>query len=507
MEKEKERIIELSLIAVLFLSVFFINLPMASIEFLQPDGCGYLDMGRNLFTGKGAVISYNINQYWSGKYYPFLPYMQPLYGIIAGGIWLLFGLSAVSGFNILLMALSCVLLYKILRMHTDKYSSFLISIFVGFSTTLLFVAIAPLTEQLNLFILILTIFVYLRYDDRKFLVGLLLALNCLVRASSLYIVFWFMVSIVVISGFSKEKLKGCLKVAAGFLAAFLSYEIFCYIRYGVFYPEYLLPAKIYRSAAMYPGAFYQDKMPTLNMPALKVGADIVFTNIGKNIVGFIENFQNLKFVLLLIPPYVIFNIIKKRNPLSIIFFFQGLGIIVGYTLSHTWDPVYEFARFSVIPFTMLASLGFLAIRDIFSNMLPERIERRFPVVFFIIISIFFYFHIIEYKGFRNFYLNIYPQKFQDYTIDRDMMYEWIKKNTGKEDLIATTFLRDAVFLDRPVVSVPRENWLSRKNVEDFIRIYKPKYVLTKDKELIVMLDSLGFKLKNKSKYMILLGEE
>lgn len=503
--------IDFLLISVLFLIIFLTNLPLANTELMQPDGSGYLDMGRNLFSSKGAVISYNLNQYWPGKYYPFLPYIQPLYGIIAGLIWLLFGLKAVIGFNILLLAINCVLLYKIIKLYSDSVTSFLIALFIGFSKDIIFPAIAPLTEHLHLFFLLLSIFIYLRYKNTHFLVGILLAISCLVRASSFYNVLAFVIAIVILKGFSKAALKEYFKLTFGFLIIILSYEMFCYIKYGVFYPEYLVAAKIYRSAEIYSGAFYTDGIPVLNMPPLKLGMDVIIVNIRNNFLGFIEVFRHIKFVLFLAPLYFIFDLIKRRTPLLIIFFFQGACVLLGYTLSQTWSPIYEFSRFSVIPIITLGSIGFLSLKEIVSRFFSKTVEKRFPAIFIIIISIFLYFGIIflyfgikDYLLFRNHWRNIYPQEVMAYRENRDEVYEWIRTNTSKDALIASDFLADSFLFERPFISLPPGKALIAKNMNDFLKIYRPEYVLTSNKAVVNYLKNMGLKEKKRSGILILL---
>jgi hypothetical protein len=108
----------------LFLTICFASLPFSDEELLSPDASGYLDMGRNLFSGKGPVISYNLYQFWQGKYYPFLPYTHPIFPIVAWLILTWGGVRAVIDFNIVLLAVNCVMLYKIVRLYADYLSGF-----------------------------------------------------------------------------------------------------------------------------------------------------------------------------------------------------------------------------------------------------------------------------------------------------------------------------------------------------------------------------------------------
>jgi len=486
--------IDLLIIAALFLVIFLPNIPLAGMELLQPDGCGYLDMGRNLFSGKGAVISYNLNQYWPGKYYPFMPYMHPVYGIIAGLVYLLLGLKAVIGFNIFLHAVNCILLYIILRLYSDRITSLLIALFIGFSKSIIFPAIAPLTEPLHLIFLLSAIFIYLRFEKANFWVGVILALSCLVRVSSFYSVFAFAAAALVLKGFSKEALRDYGRLFLGFSMIFITYELFCYFRYGVFYPEYLGAAKVYKSAEVYTGAFYKDGIPVLNMPAIKLGMDIIGKNIRSNFTGFINSYGTVKYVMLLAPFCFVYNLKRRKSPLVVIFFFQGLFLLLGYTLFHSWSAVYEFDRFSVITIMTLGAVGFLSLKEIIDRSLFRIGARKAAisaVIFIAIFSFFFYFQIRSYMAFRNFMTEVFPRQEAAYRENRDEVYGWIRENTGSDDLIASHFLADAFLLERPFVSLPPGNALDEKNFSDFLNIYKPEYILTYNEDLAGYLKGKG----------------
>ena len=498
--------IDFLIISALFLVIFLPNLPLASVELMQPDGCGYLDMGRNLFSGKGAVISYNLNQYWPGKYHPFLPYMQPVYGVIAGLIWLLFGLKTVIGFNIALHAVNCVLLYLILRIFSDRTTSLLIALFMGFSKNLIFPAMAPLTEPLHLLFLLSAILIYLKYRNANFWVGAILALSCLVKASSFYSIFAFAVSVIILKGFSKESFRGLVRLAIGFLAVFLTYELFCYIKYGAFYPQYLAAAKTYKNAETFAGAFYRDNAPVLNMPSVRLGMNSIRANIHGNFTGFIKSFGAVKYAMLPAPLFFIYELIKKRSSLVIIFFVQGFCLLFGYTLLHSWSPIYEFDRFSVISLITLGSVGFLSLKEIINSAF-SRMEKRAVLsaaVFAVIFFAFFYFQVRSYLSFRSFAIEVFFQNKKAYRENRDGMYEWIRKNTETDALIASQYLADAFLFDRPFVSLPPGETLIEKNLIDFLDVYKPDHVLTYDNNLANYLKGKGFSLIKQQGTMILL---
>ncbi len=494
MTMKKLKYIDFISIAALFIAVFIPSIPLANIELLQPDSCGYLDMGRNLFSGRGAVISYDLNQYWPGRYHPFLPYMHPLYGILAGLVWILFGIKAVIGFNIMLHAANCVLLYLILSLYTDRITGFLIALFMGFSKSMVVPAISPLTEPLHLFVLLGAIFVYLKYDKTELWVGVMLALSCLVRVSGLYSVIAFLAAVLVLKGFSKEALRDHGRLILGLAVILIPYELFCYFRYGAFYPEYLQAAKVYKSAEIYAGAFYKNGIPVLNMPDLKLGMDVIGGNILGNLTGFIKSYGIVKYAMILDPFYFIYDLKKRRSPLVVIFFFQGLSLLLGYTLVHSWSAIYEFDRFSVITILTLGSIGFLSIKEIIDGYILSQGTRNAAAsaaIFAAAFSFFFYFQMKYYLDFRGFGLNIFPEQQAVYRENREEVYGWIRRNTAEGDLIASHFLADAFLFERPFVSLPPDNALNEKNFNDYLNIYKPEYVLTYNGDMAGYLEAIG----------------
>ena len=507
-DSRKSKYIELLLILSVFLITFFINIYFAKVERMSPDASVYLDVGRNLVSGKGIVSSQNLYQYWKSNYYPFLPYMQPIFPIIAGAIWTFFGLKAVLGFNIMLFALNCVLVYKILRFNNDYLISFLIVIFLGISKNLLWSAIYPWTEQLHLLFLLSIIFIYLRYPSKPFLIGLLMGFSILIRFAGVYNIFAFAIALFILEGFSKVAFKRYFKMALGFLLIFVSYETFCFFRYKTIYPAYIVAATNYGIAKFYAGAYYKDSFPVLNVPDLNLGKDVIFSQMKGHFLSFIKVFDNIKFFIFLTPLLFIFNLFKKRSALIIIFFLQGACLLILYPWTFRIGPEIEALRYSLIPYITLIPLGFLLIRDILTGLsLKKRIKKKFYVIFVLVLFGFFYFQVKNYLQFKEQMIAGYQDKYKAYLSYRDNIYEWIRDNTSKDDLIASEFLADPVFFNRPFVSMPVREALTTKNFADFMDVFKPDFVLTHNPTIVDFLKANGFVEKISSGPMVLLGRE
>ncbi len=493
-ESRKDALKDLSFIAAIFLVVAVSHLPLAKTELMSPDASGYLDMGKNLFSGKGAVISFNLYQYWPGKYYPSLPYMQPLYSVLAGLVWALFGLKAVIGLNIILLAVNCAVFYMVIRFNADPLTSLLLALFIGFSKNFVFTAIFPWTEQLHLLFLLTAIFIYLKWERSAVAIGMLFGLSYLVRVAGSYNIVAFGMALVALKGFSKAAVKEYIKMTTGFLLIFVPYELFCYLKYKAFYAEYLTAARIYRAAEVFPGAFYKKGVPVLNMPAFKIDAKTLSLNAYVHFMDYVAAFRHIKFALVLVPVYVIYDLLKRKGALYVIFFFQGAGVMFFYIASLAWLPEIESVRYSLIPIMMLGSAGFLYAREILGTFFPEKLKKSFPALFLIVLACFVFVEIRDYLPFRSYYMNSYRKEYGGYRQARDEMYAWIKANTGRDDLIASHLLADPCLFERPVVSLPSGKAVNDKNVKDFLGIYAPAYVLTMEanKGFIDFLMNIGF---------------
>jgi hypothetical protein len=261
---------------------------------------------------------------------------------------------------------------------------------MGFSPLVVLPAIFPWTEQLHLFLLLLTIFICLRNKEVGLLIGALLAVICIVRMAAVYNALAFAIALVILRGFSKRAVKEYGKASVAFLAFLSLYELLCFCKYGALYPQYFAASKTYRMAEIYPGAFYRNALPVLNMEHL---------------------------VLLLF-----------------------------------------------------------------------RIEIK------------------NYLVFRNYYLHIHPRRYMGYRRDRDEMYEWIRENSGRDDLIASNFLADAFLLKRPFVSLPPSKAVTPENIVDFLKIYEPRYVLTIDQGLVNILKDTGYTEKKRKGRMVIFGK-
>lgn len=498
----RNRMENIIFVSILLASVFLINLPFANLELLTADASRYLDMGRNLMTGRGAVTSYNLYQLWPGKYYPFLPYMQPIYPILAGAIFVIFGLKAVIGANILLAAINSVLLYHIMRLYFRNVVSFSVAFFVGFSFPVVYTAISPWTEQLHLFFLLLAVYIYLKKPRSNYTVGIIVGLSCLVRAAGLYNAAAFLLTFIILGCFRSETRSRHFKIIAGFLIVFCSYEAFCYLRYGYFYPQYLYASKVWSLSQRFPGAYYQNSLPVLSQTRHVIPFLAGLKNIGSHLF---ELSFTRKSILVFLPFILLYRRLSPRvRPLYAVFFLQGLCSLLGYAISFYWFPEIEALRLSLIPFFMFGSLGVLSAIEVFRGGLLRlnRVVLLSLVCIVVCFSSFMYFK--DLILLREYYLRRYVIVNFFYRECIQDMHNEIRENTPPDALVATNFMQDALYFQRPVVSLPLGTALTEKNLEDYLAIFDPDYIVTNGEPLIEAFKKFGFRETRRKGYIVML---
>jgi len=463
-------------ILALTLVLYFVHLGFARDERLSPDAAGYLDMGRNLFSGRGAVSTYNLYQYWPGIEHPMLPYMQPLYPVLCGLLWGLGGLSTVTAFNILLFALNCGLVYRLAAPLLGRPTAAMVGLLVGFSPTMLFSAIHPWTEELHLTTLLGAVLLYLRPGFPRFAVGVLLAIGCLVRFAGLYNAAGLLAAGFFVHGLSRRAWREAAWIAAGFLAVAVPYEVFCLLRYGSLYPEYPAAATRYTLAVSDGGAVYRDSLPVLNVArAAAPAAGVLVARFGSHAAGLVDAFGAAAplGVAALFAPWL--RTTARRDPALVTLLCLGVISIVAYSASLAWLPGIEGARYSVVPFMTLVPAGIAATRAAAARWL-HRPSRVFWVGSLAPIALTLLALIPAYRAFVHEYQVRYPASLVEYRAERDEVCAWIREHAAKDALVASEFLKDPIFFERPFVSLPSGAALDSLGLSRFLAMYRPDYV-------------------------------
>ena len=480
------------------------NLPFAAKQFLSPDASLYLDATRNVASGRGAIVSFNQYQFWRGASHPLWAYTQPFFPLLAAVPFKLGGVRGVITFNIFLFAVNCGLVYLITRRAAGALAGFAAAMIAGFSYNAMYTAIYPWTEQLFLTIILGVFYIYAGMGEgapdffscgkRYFWMGVLLGLSCLARAMGFYAGFIFFTAVLLIGGWAGNKRYGFFLLFGGFLAVTAGYEIFCLIKYHTFYPEYIRASLNYNNARHFPGAFYTAGNYALYAPP----APAAFLAKPADFLNCLKVLSVLfgPFLILLLIPLVCFakgawryagRLVKLifcyglLNFLMIIFFMEDMGL--------------ELMRLLLVPFITMIVGGVILIAR----------EKRFLRIAFIpVVACCLIMAAASYFSFRYYMLGGYSDEIKARRTAQEPLYRWIEKNTRQGDVIAAQFIDEAFWLNRPVVALPLGAMVNEKNIRDFIRIYKPRYVLAQDERVIAFCRQAGFSDEIKSAGLLLL---
>lgn len=473
----------INIILILFVCIIF-KIFLAFYSNDTADACGYLDITRNIISGKGIVTSYNLYQYWPGNiYYPALPYMQFLFSIIITPVYYIFRtIESVSVFNVFIAGLNSVLLYIFLSRYYRKNLAFWAAFLVGIAPQMQFTSIFPWTEQMHICFLIAGLMMAISgiekgSNSRLFSSGVMMCLGYFVRVANLYAVAAFLISF----WFLRKNYKGMLNKAAiftaGFMAVLIPFQAFCLIKYKVFYPEYPSISVVYRLSKLIPGAYYSHIKPVLRIlplnPTYKIHLFL------KYFMPHITDFLiNLGLIVFFVIPLAIW-VFRRRRIVEVFLFTLSITTIIFYVLTFYWLPVVEIFRYSLIPVISLLPLVLIMAWEVKTIFKKEYLNRLFGNwVFILIVSILAFVYTkeaVEWNIGRGSSNYIHKRKYF-YGLQHEVL-SWVDNNAGQEDLIATDLVQNTHFLGRPIVSLPIGMAMGTKNIADYLDIYKPRLIL------------------------------
>ncbi|MBF0521786.1 MAG: glycosyltransferase family 39 protein [Candidatus Omnitrophica bacterium] len=487
-------------ILLIFSLCFFSKILPASFGRITADACGYLDIMRNILSGHGPVISYNLYQKWSGNvFYPALPYMQPLFSIVIIPIFYIFkSIAAINIFNVILSAANSVILYGLLHKRFNPSLAFWSAILVGISPSMIHTSVFPWTEQLHLFLLLISLLFLLsgletESGKKMFIAGAISSINCLTRFANLYVIFSILLALLFIHHLVKNINKRSLFLFfLGLVLPLFLYELFCVLRYHEFYPAYSRAAYTFNLAERFPGAYYKTAgTPILNMPERNTldQLSLLIHNVPHHIEDFLDQLGGMSF--LIIP--IIFYIFYQTNPVEIILLMLLAGNIFGYSLNFYFLSKIEILRYSLIPYVAIIPLVLILTQGI-GKILKERFKFIHPkTIFFISVTILLTIYMKDvFHGNIYFYDKKFVLQQEDYKKQDLTAFHFIEEHSTPTDLIATDHIQGIFPLNRPTVSLPPEKSVTLLNLKDYLQIYRPKFILTITDNYDEFLIKLGY---------------
>ena len=202
--------------------------------FTTADSNLYIDAGKRLIIEKQAVLCFDIYQSTPDKCMPSLPYIPPLWPIIAGLLFFIGGLKAVSIFNIIIVISSAILLFKIARRILPTIWA-LASVILAYTTMpILLISTYPWTESLSLLLLNLLIYVLIALypDIPKKNICIAAIINGLIFLTRPQ---YF--SPATLIGIILSDKQNRIKFVISSLILPITYELFCITKYRQIYPQ------------------------------------------------------------------------------------------------------------------------------------------------------------------------------------------------------------------------------------------------------------------------------
>ncbi len=435
----------------------------------------YLDIAKNIVSGRGFIVSFNAYEYWPGGIHPALPFVGVVFPVVLAGLsFFLHSVQALTVFNFLPAYVNFLLIYLIAqKLYRDRtvslWAVFLTAAMVATEVTVLRI----LTEQLSLLVTLVALYIFLRDDAFSRLklsgVGLLLGFGALLRPSTIYYPLVFSLALLVSRQTPAVRRKNIFFFLFWSFILPVLYEALIYAKFNTFFPQYPSAYKNYYLATYSTGGYFLPQAPAVRPFLTNAFSSYVLNNMFH--MGFIL-FAVLR-VLIVFSFFRLLRVFKERPLGELIFLglivFQILGILFFYP--YLKINQFELVRFLLLPLIGLILFGIKEFKAFTERFFPNTKSFLFSSILLILL-------------FSNIYqtsktLEIYWQEDKAGKVkDLKAAADWVRQNTKDRDLIAASeYLYSAVYLARPVVALPAHKLLNTNNLNQFLRIYQPRVVI------------------------------
>ncbi|MDD5020278.1 MAG: hypothetical protein PHH75_07150 [Candidatus Omnitrophica bacterium] len=457
-----------------FLTALFLD---PSVYNNSSDTYLYLDIARNLFLGKGLVVSFNAYQFWQGTTYPALPFVHVGLSVFLAAAWGF--LPSLKGLILLgflpAVANSCLIAAIAMRMYRDRSLAFWAAVLVASSICTQITLLRILTEQGSLFLTLLAVYIFVSREKWNkpalAVLAVLLFLSALWRSAALLYPVVFALAMLVPDSAKPVRFKDVLFFAGISAGLILLWEGGIVLRYGVVSPQYPAAFKNYFIATRIAGGAFADGTPAL-LPLAHDSASfgLAFANVK-------EMFHVLYCVLrvLIVPAaWVFMNILRKGRRAEWLLVFLAVGQKLGPVAFYPFMKIGEFGwtRFLLVPVACLVIFGGKGLRGFCDKFLPRTGKIFFHALFAIILFTSLY------QSVR--VLDVYWQEERSGVKEKSLknVKAWVLSHTGPDELMAASeYVIGNAFLERPVVVLPSHKTLSSRNLKDFLRVFSPRVLI------------------------------
>ena len=464
-------------LVVITLGVYFIFRDFAGLKLNTADASTYLNIAENITSHKGFTVSFDLYQFFKTPYHPLWPFMQPVYPLLCALVFMAHGaIEQVIKVNLFIMGLNAALAFYIIRFFVPSRLNLLFLVCLIFPLNFFFTALFPWTEQLYLFIFLITFFLFNRFPGSQRVISVVGALNgvlFLIRVSQIYSIPAYLLMMVMAKGERGQRLKNIFAFMAGFCIVLGPYQMFNLLVFHSLYPEYIKPAADYTLAHISNASFYKPgQMGIFN----HVGFKFTLASIGYfygHVVGLCQNFS---FSFIPILAYLSIPGHKKdgwRFVLNCLF--QSAFIIIGYAFSFHWDPhayYLEILRYSLVPYVLASLAGWYCFYELFFGS-GIKWKKLFTVFLLFNFAFFTFYNFIKLR--RD--LMKYPRTQMSYYVDLYASDQWINKSLPEKILVASDDDQEAYFMHRPFISMPPGRSYNCSNLKLYNEIHGPDYYL------------------------------
>jgi len=450
----------------------------------------YLEIGRNLFEGRGFVTRYNVVYGWSGaNTHPGLAYYNPLYCLLIAIPWQLSHSTAALAIcaTVLPALLNVVLLAWLVRRAWGTLPALLCAAgYVLLPTTYTNITLISAEHPMVTLELILLLLVqrWRGCGERAWLwIGVALGIGYLVKVSLLIALPALVLAVLLTcEGGATARLRTTLRAAvrlvAGMLVVLAPFNVLTKATTGKWYPEYPLLAKNWSMATLYGGGFVAAspavRPDEAELPTPADYVDLVVENFGAMFRALISELG----LLVLFVMIGLASAVWRRREDAVFLFCIGLAFLCAYPITYHWLSLTKEAgspaRYAlhIAPFWYpLAVAGIAALLA----KTPWRDHTRsvgLVLVWGVLAAPPAYLLLRRQATLPA--ANVTTE-----TLENAMAA--CRAITGPDDLVAVAggapWIFGSMYLDRPVVALPQNQLGTAENAERFVDIYKPKLVI------------------------------
>ncbi len=496
------------LLIILLLGTFFMVRHALVLAKPFADTHTYLEIGRNLFEGRGFITRYNVVYGWSGTpTHPGLAYYNPIYCLLIAIPWQLSKSTAVLAIwaTVIPALANTVLLAWLVRRSLGNFLALLCA--VGYLllpstyTNITLISAEHPMVTLELILLLLVQLLAPRGDRAWFWIGLALAVGYLIKVSILIAAPALLLGLLLTraggpSARLRQAVRPTLLFVVGFGAILVPFNLVAKATTGKWYPEYPLLARNWSMATLYGGELVPES-PAVRpdpeaLPNVVDCADLVIDNLGAmsraltGELGFLLLFVALGFS----------TAVWLRWHDAVFLFCLGAAFLVAYPVTYYWLSLTReagsAARYALHVAPFWYPLGVAGIAAVLARTGLHPLLRQIAV-----------FAVWGVLAFPSTYALLRRQATlparNTVTAALEQSMAACRQLTQPDDLVAIAgaapWVFGSMYLDRPVITLPQVQLDTPENAARLLRIYSPKLVIPGNARGIhAVIEAMGYRL-------------